>query len=89
MGRLGIQLGGVGARQAAHVPGELHHRQLHPQADTQEGHPVLPGEADGLDLALDAPFSKAAGHQNALDARQQRPRRIRRNLLRVHPADIH
>ena len=86
---MGVQLGGVGARQPAHVSGKLHHRQLHPQADAQEGDLLFPGVPDGLNFALDAPVPEAAGHQNALDARQQSVCRIRRDLLGIDPADVH
>ena len=85
----GVQLGGVGPRQSAHVPGVLHHRQLHPQADAQERNFVLPGVPDGLNLALNPPAAEAAGHQDALDIPQQFVRRLRRDLLRVHPAHVH
>ena len=85
----GIQLPGVGAGQAAHMPGKLHHRQLHPQADAQEGHLVFPGVADGGDLALHPPVAKAAGHQHALHALQHLGGVAVGDQLGVHPADVH
>src|SRR5207302_3448922 len=56
----------VGVAEAGHVPSELDHRALHPEAQTEEGHLLLPGVADRRDLALDAPPAKAAGHDDAV-----------------------
>ena len=56
------QLTGVGVRQAAHMTGKFHHGHLHPQADAQEGHAILPGVPDSGDHPLHAPVAEAAGH---------------------------
>ena len=67
------QLAGVGAGQPRPVAGELHHRHLHAQADAEEGHPVLPGPADGRDHALHPPAAEAAGDDHAAAAGQDLP----------------
>jgi hypothetical protein len=51
-----------------HVPGVLDHRELHAQADAEEGHLVLARVADRLDLALDAALAEAAGHEHRVAA---------------------
>ena len=57
--------------QTEDVSGELGHRALHAQADAEEGNASFAGEADGVDLALDAAFAETAGHQNAVHAGEQ------------------
>src|SRR5439155_23351877 len=47
-----IDLGRVGALETAHVPRELDHRHLHPEADPQEGDLVLARVPYGGDLSL-------------------------------------
>ncbi len=61
----------MGLLQPDHVAGELDHGALHAQADAEEGNAALAGEADGVDLALDAALAEAAGHEHAVDAGQQ------------------
>src|SRR4030095_1587063 len=61
--RRGIELGGIGALEPAHVARVLDHRALHAEADPEIGHALLARVADGLDLPLDAPAPEAAGHQ--------------------------
>jgi len=65
---MGFKFRGVGAVHAGHVPGEFHHRHLHPQADAQVGNLVFPGVTDGGNLAFRAPLAEAAGHQNGVHA---------------------
>ena len=67
-GRLGVELGGVGAVHAGHVAGELDHRDLHPEADPQVGDLALAGDPRRLDLALDAALAEAAGDQDPVAA---------------------
>ena len=66
--RLLVELAGIGLLQPDDVSGELGHGALHAQADAEEGDAALPGEADGVDLALDAPFAESAGHEDSIDA---------------------
>ena len=86
---VGGELPGLGPRQAADVAGELHHRHLHPQADAQEGHLVLPGVPDGGDLPLHPPAAEASGDQDPGTARQQLPGVGVGDGLAVHPPDVH
>ena len=69
--RVAVELGGVGVGQAHDVAGELDHRALQAQADAEERHLVLAGEADRLDLAVDAALVEAAGHEHAVDPAQR------------------
>ena len=89
IGGPGIQLAGVGPGKARSMAGKLHHRHLHPQADAQEGHLLLPGIADGADLALHSPAAKAPGYQNTVAARQQLGCVLIGDCLAVHPPDGH
>ena len=50
---------------------------LHAQADAEERDPVLAGEADRLDLAVDAALAEAAGHQHAVDPGERLARPLR------------
>jgi hypothetical protein len=45
--------------QAADIARVLDQRNMHAQADTEEGNVVLPRVAHGLDLALDAPIAES------------------------------
>ena len=72
MGGAGVELRRVGLGQAGHVPSELDHRTLGPQADAEEGHSALPRVLRGLDLAWDAPVAEAAGDQDAVDPAEVR-----------------
>src|ERR1700692_3538185 len=56
---LRVELGGVGALHARHVPRELGYGDLHTQADTEVGHPALAGDLGGPDLALDPTAAEA------------------------------
>jgi hypothetical protein len=58
----------MGAVQTDDVPRELDHRALHAQADPEERDSAFPGETNRIDLPLDAPFAKAAGHQHSVIA---------------------
>ena len=89
IGGPGVQLAGVSPRKARHIPGKPHHCHLHPQADAQEGHLVLPGVPDGADLALHAPAAKASGHQDAVAAAKDFGGIFICDRLAVHPADLH
>src|SRR5436190_452477 len=69
------------------VPRELDHRALESQADAEEGDALLPGEADGLDLAGDAAVAEAARHQDTVDAAQGALGPLALDLLRLDAAD--
>ena len=64
MRRIGIELGAVGVGEPRLVPCILDHRELHAEADSQIGNPVLARVADRLDLAFDAAFAEASRHQD-------------------------
>ena len=59
------------AARSDHTAAELDRGALHAQTNAQERHAPLAGEANRLDLALDASFAESARHQHA--------RRIRLN----------
>ena len=84
VGRLGIELGGVGAVHAGDVTGELDHRDLHPEADPEVGDPLLAGDLGGADLALDAALAEAAGDQDPVEALE----RLLVEVLRVDEVDF-
>ena len=66
----GVELARVGAREPAHVTCELDHRALHAEAQAEERYPLLPGEAGGGDLALDAADAEASGDHDAVEPAQ-------------------
>ena len=53
----------------------------------KKGMPPLAGEADGLDLALDAPLAEPARHEHAVDAGQQPFGPFALDRLAVDPLD--
>ena len=85
----GGELGGVGVLQAHHMAGKLHHCHLHPQADAEVRHHILPGVAAGGDHALDAPVAEAPGHQHPGAAGEDLGRVFIGDGLGVHPPDVH
>src|SRR5579859_4900071 len=66
VGRGWIELGGIGALEAADVARVLDHHGLHAQADTEIGNFVLARVADRVDHAFDATLTEAAGHQDTV-----------------------
>src|SRR5271157_438696 len=66
--RSGVEFGGIGARQAAHVAGEFDDQGLHAQADAEIGHLALAGVADGVEHAVDAALAEAARDEDAVVA---------------------
>ena len=50
--------------------------------------PCSPGEADGLDLPLDAAFAETAGHEDAIDAGKQPLRPVAFDRFAVDPLDV-
>ena len=66
MGRHGRRTSALWASaQPSHVAGKLDDGDLHPQADAEIRHVLLPGVLRRQDHSLDAPVAEAAGHQNA------------------------
>ena len=61
-----IDLRGVRARAVRHVPGELGHRHLHPEADPEEGHAVLARILHGTNLPLGTAAAETVGNQDPL-----------------------
>ena len=66
---VGSEFAGVGIGIAQHIAGKLHDRDLHTQADAEVGDTVLAGIAGGLDHALDAAVTEAAGNDDAVARR--------------------
>ena len=85
VGRLGIELGGVGAVHPGDVAGELDHRDLHAEADAEVGDLALAGDPRGLDLALDPALAEAAGDQDPVEALE----RVEVEVLGVDQLDLH
>ena len=71
VGGVACKFSGVGSREAGGVSGDVDHGALHPQADTEEGHPPLPRKADRLHLALNTSFAEASGHDESIEPGQQ------------------
>ena len=66
--RVEVEFGGMRVFEAANVAGEFDDRNLHAQADTKVGHPVLAGVLRSQNLALDATLTEARAHQNRVHA---------------------
>ena len=66
MGTIGGELAGIGIGIAQHAACELHHHDLHSQADAKVGDLVLTGILCSLDHTLNAAVTKAAGHNDAV-----------------------
>src|SRR6185295_8097498 len=63
---LDVELGRVRALHADDVAGELAHGDLHAEADPEVRDPLLAGDLDRADLALDPPATEAAGDEDAV-----------------------
>ena len=85
----GVKLRRVGVIPAQHVARELDDGNLHAQADAQVRHAVGAGILRRDDHAFNAPVSKAAGHQDSGTAAEQCGGSFRRDVLGLHPADLH
>ena len=68
MGGGGVELAGVGLREAADVARELDAGGLHAEADAEVRDVVFAGVADGVEHALDAALAEAAGDEDAVEA---------------------
>ena len=88
MGRFGIKFSTGGPGETGLVAGPLDHGALHPQAQAQEGHPLLPGPADGRHLAIHAPVAKAAGHHHRIHASEQGFGPLGFDLLGADPVQV-
>ena len=90
MGTVRRELAGVGVLVAQHTAGKLHHHDLHAQADAKVGHMVLAGVLCGLDHALNAAVTEAAGHDDAIHVRKGfLAGGLIGQVLALHPADLH
>src|SRR5438552_7781910 len=69
--RLGVELGGVRLVAAEVVAGELDGHDMQAEAEPEVGDAAGAGEAGGLDLALDAALTEAAGHDDAVDVGEE------------------
>src|ERR1039457_5893554 len=66
--RSGVEFGGIGARQAAHVAGVFDDQGLHAQTYVEIGHLALARVADVVQHAVDAALADASRHQYAVVA---------------------
>src|SRR6202012_158247 len=64
------------------------HRHLHAEADAEIRYVALPGELRRADLALRAALAEAAGHQDAGDVLQGRPRVLVLEPLALDPVEL-
>src|SRR5947207_8926211 len=87
MGRVFIELRGVGAGQAHHMPGELDRRALHAQADAEKRNAPLADIADGFDFAFDSALAKAARDEYAIISGQERGSPFALDILALNAAD--
>ena len=69
--RVALELGRVGAREPCDVPRELHHRELHAEADPEEGDLVLAGVADRRDLPFRSSVAEPARDEHRVEVRKE------------------
>ena len=62
-----VELRAVRAGEAADVARELDRRDLHAEAEAEEGHAVFAGELRGANFPFDAAVAEAAGDEDAGD----------------------
>ena len=84
-----VEFRGVGLVQFQNIAREFNGGHLHAQAKAQIRNFVLARVAGGLNLAFDAPFAEAAGHQDAAQPLQHFLRPAFLNGLRLHLLDFH
>src|SRR5207247_6288119 len=70
--RMRVELRRVGAREVTDVARVLDHRALHAETDAEVRHALLAREAHRLNLAFDPTVAEAAGHEDAVHAREAR-----------------
>src|SRR5262249_15946833 len=68
----GVEFGGVRLGEAGDVPGELDHRALEAEADSEEWHSVLARVLGGLDLPGNPPVPEAARDEDSVDSAEVR-----------------
>src|ERR1019366_4559720 len=86
--RAGIELGGIGGFQAAHIARVFDHQGLHAEADPEVGHLVLSRVPDRSQHAIDAPLAEAAGHQDAVVILQLPLPVLARHAFGLDPVDV-
>ena len=64
----GVELARVRADQAADVARVFDAGSLHAEADSEVGHFVFAGVADGVEHAFNAALAEAAGDQDSVEA---------------------
>src|SRR5213593_4023183 len=84
-----IELCGARAGEAADVPRVLDHGALHAQADPEVRHAPLARVTHRLDLSQDPAVAEAAGHQDAVDARELSVGPVALDVLGIHPLHVH
>src|SRR3989442_296863 len=62
--RVGVELARIRVLQAALVTGELDDGTLEAEADPEERDPELPGESDGVDLALPPAVAESSRNED-------------------------
>ena len=65
MGGGRIQFNTVCVPEANHIAAKLHNGELHAKAESQEWNTVFAGILDGVYLAVNAPVTKSARHQDS------------------------
>ncbi len=65
-----VELGAVGAFQAADVARKLDRRHLHPEAKAEERHLMFAREASGFDFSFHAALAEPSGNEHAGDVLQ-------------------
>src|SRR5579864_4210589 len=89
MRRTGIEFGGIGVHQAAHIARILNHQGLHAQADAEVRHLALARVANRVEHAVDAALAEAARNQDAIVALQL-PLPVRpHHALGFDPVNVH
>src|SRR5687767_4276284 len=86
---IGIEFGGVRAREPAHVAGKLDYQRLHAEADPEIRHLIFARVADGVQHAFDAALAKPARNQNGIVALQYTRARGPRQVLSFEPCHFH
>ena len=89
MGRLGIQLPGVGAVQAGPRAGQTPPRPSACPGRFQSRESPTPGHTAPRRSSLPRPGRRSRRAPECRRCCQQFPGRLRRHVLRLHPADVH
>ena len=89
IGRGGIELGGVGVLQSAHVAREFDHHGLHAEADSEIRNFVLARITDGGDHALHSALSESAGDQDAVELLELGCAVGPAQIVRFDPVNVH